>query len=274
MQAHLLELAAAAEPGHVAFDHQQGEALVAGFGVGAGDDDDEVGVDPRGDEGLGAVEDPVVPVAHRRGADAGQIAARPRLGHRDRDHRLTTGDAGQPALLLLVVGQILEVRADDVVVQAQRRRGHAGHGDLLVDDRVEPEVVGAAAAVLLGHVEPDEPVLARGHIGRPVDDALGLPPLGVGGQLGLDVAANGVAERLVLGVVDRALHVRSLTSLSRQADASARKPADLPWRPRWRIPSPLPASCATTRVRRRRPPARRHRPRRACWPARPAGRSR
>ncbi len=110
-------------------------------------------------------------VAYRRGADARQVTACARFGHRDRDDGLATGDAGQPALLLLVVGEVLEVRADDVVVQAQRRAVHAGPGDLLVDDRVEPEVIRTAAAELLGHVEPDDAVLARGGVRRPVDDA-------------------------------------------------------------------------------------------------------
>ncbi len=46
---------------------------------------------------------------------------------------LAADDAGQPALLLLLVGQIPEVRADDVVLQAQRRAWPAELGELLVD---------------------------------------------------------------------------------------------------------------------------------------------
>jgi hypothetical protein len=91
-------------------------------------------------------------------------------------------------------------------VQAQCRRGNARLRDLLIDDRVEPEVVGATAAELLGHVEPDQAVLARGHVGGPVHDAVGFPLLRVGDEFAVDVAADGVPERLVLFVVDGALH--------------------------------------------------------------------
>jgi len=61
VQTHLVELAAPGETLHVALDDQQREALVARRRVGASHDDDQVGVDARGDECLGAVEDPVIP---------------------------------------------------------------------------------------------------------------------------------------------------------------------------------------------------------------------
>jgi hypothetical protein len=43
----------ALEPGRIPVDDQQGQAAVGMVG-GPGDDDDEVGVDSAGDEGLGA----------------------------------------------------------------------------------------------------------------------------------------------------------------------------------------------------------------------------
>ena len=192
VQAHLVELAAAGEALHAALDDQQREALVAGIGIGAGHDDDQVGVDARGDERLGAVEDPVVAVAHRRGLDAGQVAAGAGLGHRDRADELAGDVAGQPPLLLLVVGQVREVRADDVVLQAQPRGGRTELGELLDDDRVEPEVVDAAAAELLGQVEPDQPVFACGHVGFAVDEALALPLLDVRRAFLLEELARGL----------------------------------------------------------------------------------
>lgn len=118
--AHLVEFAPTGEALHAAFDDQQREALVTGLGIGARHHDDEVGVDARGDERLGTVEDPVVPpVADRRGLDARQVAARARLGHGNRTDELTGDVPRQPPLLLLLGGEVGEVRADDVVLQTQ-----------------------------------------------------------------------------------------------------------------------------------------------------------
>ena len=133
---------------------------MTGVGVGAGDHHDQVGVDARGDECLGAVEDPVVTVTHCGGLDAREIAARAGLGHRNGTDQLTGDVARQPARLLLLVGQVREVRADDVVLQAQTGCGGPELAELLDDHRVEPEVVDAAAAELLRQVEPDQAVLA------------------------------------------------------------------------------------------------------------------
>ena len=83
MQADLVQVAAALEALHAALDDEQADALVAGLGVGAGDHDHQVGVDAVGDEGLGAVEQVVVALVDGGGADALQVAAGARLGHRD-----------------------------------------------------------------------------------------------------------------------------------------------------------------------------------------------
>ena len=209
VQAHLVELAAAGETLHVALDDEQREALVAGVGVGAGHDHDQVGVDARGDERLGAVEDPVVAVAHRRGLDACQVAARAGLGHRDGADQFAGDVAGQPPLLLLVVGEVDEVRADDVVLQAQPRRGGSELRELLDDHRVEPEVVDTAAAVLLRHVEADQSVFACGDVGFAVDEPLALPLLGVRRALLFQELTRGVTQLLVLGFEYQSLHVLS-----------------------------------------------------------------
>ena len=57
-----------------------------------------------------------------------------------------------------------------------------------------------------GMLNPMSPCLPAGDVGRPVDDPVGLPLLRVGDEFAVDVAADGIAERLVLGVVNRSLH--------------------------------------------------------------------
>ena len=94
-------------------------------------------------------------------------------------------EAGQPALLLLVGGEVAQVR--------RRRRRCAApkptplapmRVDLLVEDGVVAEVADPAAAVLLLDVHPEQPLLAAGepHLAR--DDAV-LLPLVVEGDDGL-----------------------------------------------------------------------------------------
>jgi hypothetical protein len=73
LHADLLEPPAALEAGHAPLDGQQGEAAAARLGVGARDDDDEVGVDAVGDERLRARHDPVVAVAAGGRAQALQV---------------------------------------------------------------------------------------------------------------------------------------------------------------------------------------------------------
>ena len=81
------------------------------------------------------------------------------LGDRERHDHRAVGDAGQPALLLLLGAEARDDRAAD------RRRDHhheqaaAGRGQLLTDDR-ELVHAAAAAAVLLGQVDADEAELA------------------------------------------------------------------------------------------------------------------
>src|ERR1700722_5958391 len=215
VQPHLFELASAAETLHARLDDQQREALLAGFGVGTAHHHHQVAVDTRRDESLGAIDDPVVTIADRRGANTGQVAARARFGHRDGDDQFAADDARQPALLLFVVGQRREVRSHNVVLQAQRGCRPSVAGDFFVDDGVEAEVVDSPAAVLLRHVETDQAVLAGGDERGAVDETVTLPLLGVGHQLTFDELPDRLAERLVLRLQDESLHV--VVSLSIQS---------------------------------------------------------
>ena len=97
------------KPGHPALDDEQADALVAGVRVGARDHDHEVGEDAVADERLGAVEHVVVALVDGGGADALQVRAGARLGHRDRGDQLAADQPGQPAPLLLVGRQRADV---------------------------------------------------------------------------------------------------------------------------------------------------------------------
>ena len=126
-------------------------------------DDDEVGVDAVRDERLGAVDDVLVAVAHGGGGDPGEVGSCAGFGHRDGGDQFARGDAGHPAFGLLVGAVLDEVRGADVVVEGEAEPGatDARCVELLTDDGVEPEVVGAATAVLFGDGHAEESVLAR-----------------------------------------------------------------------------------------------------------------
>jgi hypothetical protein len=151
VHADLVEVAASFETFHPAFDHQQRHARVPLGRIGLRDHDHEVGVDAVGDERLRAVEYVHVAVAHRGGGDAGEIGAGAGLGHRDRGDQLTRRDAREPALRLLVVAVLDEVRRRDVVVErdAEARTADPGGRELVGDHLVEPEVLRTAAAEVL-----------------------------------------------------------------------------------------------------------------------------
>ena len=175
--------------------------------VGAGGDEDQVGGVAVGDEGLRAVDDVVVAVLDGRRLQRGEVGAAGRLGHPDRGQDLAGAEAGEPALLLLLGGQVHEVRRHDVAVDAHARgQRHVDPGQLLGEHRVEAVVAGPGPAVLLGDLEPQEPLLAGLDPEVPRDGLLGDVLLQVRGDLAVQELLDRRAERLVVLVVDRALH--------------------------------------------------------------------
>ena len=156
-----------------------------------------------GDEGLLPVDDQLVALAQRRGADRLQVAARAGLGHGNRRDHLALGHARQPGALLLLAAVVEDVGRDDVGVQAEAGgREHAlGH---LLDHHGAVEEVGAGPAVLFRHVGEEEARLAGllPHLAAHL--AVLLPALVVGGDLAIDEGADASAEKLVLLLVDGA----------------------------------------------------------------------
>ena len=209
VQAELLQVAAPLEALHPPLEDEQGHALVLLARVGLHRGDHEVGVDAVRDERLRAVDDVGVAVADRGRLHAREVGADAGLGHRDRGDELARRDARHPARLLLVGAVREEVRHADVVVEAHPETGatDAGHLDLLVDDLVVPEVVGAAAAVLLGQVHPDEAVPTRLDEHVVGDDPGRLPLEVVGDDLLVEPGAEARPQPVVLLFEQRAFHV-------------------------------------------------------------------
>src|SRR6266851_200111 len=114
------------------------------------DHDHQVGELAVADEGLGAVDHPVIAVHHRAGLDRLQVRAGAGLGHGDGGYELAGAGLGDPLLLLLFVAVVQQVGNDDVVVQREGRARGDGAALLLDQDGVVEEV-DAGAAVLLGH---------------------------------------------------------------------------------------------------------------------------
>src|SRR6202011_206028 len=84
-------------------DDQDRNALVLdGIRIGATSQPDVIGVVSAGGEDLLTVDDVLVAVANRGGAQRRQVGARLRLGVADREMQLTGKDCGQKPLLLFL----------------------------------------------------------------------------------------------------------------------------------------------------------------------------
>ena len=152
--------------------------MLLGLRVGAHRQPHVVGVCDQAGPHLLAVDDVVVTVAHRRGAQRSKVGARAGLGVADGEVKVTRGDLGQEELLLLLGAERHDRRRD--AVDGQERHRDVRDGGLVVED--EP-VHGRArlAAELLGPRQRQPAVLAHLRDGLTVDVA---PPhlAVVGGQ--------------------------------------------------------------------------------------------
>ena len=156
----VLELADA-EARPVGLDHEGADAARAlGRRVGLGEDDVEVGDPEVGDPVLGAVDHPLVAVAHGAGDHPAGVRAGLGLGERERGRPLARRAARQEALLELVGAEQLDrQRAELLDHQHQRARG-ARARDLL-HRHVEHQRAGAGAAVLLVERQAEQVVLGE-----------------------------------------------------------------------------------------------------------------
>ena len=199
-----------AKPSDAVSTHEDGQARAAVLrveGSGARDDQDEVGEDAAGDEGLGAVEDVVRAVLGERGArlDVGEVRAGAGLGHRDGRHEIAGHESGQPALLLFLVGVRHEVRKDQVGVHRVAAEGDTRTGCLLHHDSLILEAL-ACAAELLRHLDTENAQLTESAVEVARRVALLLPLMVDGDDLLLHEVPQRRAERLMVLVEHRTAH--------------------------------------------------------------------
>ena len=118
--------AAHVEPGRVGIDYEAGDAAAALRGIGAGEDDAEVGPIGAGDEDLRAGDQPVIAVADRPGADRPRrVGAARGFGKAEEAALFTAQHREQVALLLIVVG-LVELRQARAAEGAEARRIESG----------------------------------------------------------------------------------------------------------------------------------------------------
>ena len=148
-------------------------------------------------------QDPVAAVAAGGGGDAVRVRPGVGFGDGERHGDRAVGDAGHPALLLLVGAELGDDRAVDGGGDHHHQQRTAARRQLLHHQR-QLVHAGAAAAVLLGQVHPDEAelaCLAPQFVG--VATGAGLLQVVVravvGGQRG-----DGLAQRLAFLALDEA----------------------------------------------------------------------
>ena len=164
--AHLVQLAGDLETGCALLDHQQrnpGRARAAGAHRG----DDVVGAHPRGDVGLGAVDDVMVTVARRRGAQVPDVGAAAGFGDGQRSDLLAGQCRPHERVDQLLVAGGDHVRHRDATGEQRRENptGSAGLVQLLADDH-RVGAVAAAAADRLGEVRAQQARLPAAGAGR------------------------------------------------------------------------------------------------------------
>jgi hypothetical protein len=192
-----------AEAGRVGGHDDLGEAAVARLGVGDGQQTHPVRRGGVGDVDLGAVDHPLVAVAHGAGLDAGHVGPRVGLGDGDGAHHFAPDRGHQEVLAQLVAPELVEGGRRHVGVHADPH-GDAGvvaGAELLEEDR-GVGVVEAGAAPLRVVAEPEQVELAHPAVEGLVD----LPQLvelaGAGRQLRLDELSHRIPEDLVLRGVE------------------------------------------------------------------------
>ncbi|MNX94858.1 hypothetical protein D3C86_1271060 [compost metagenome] len=217
--ADLLQLAATTETLAIALDHDQAAALGASARVGLAHHHDHVAGQAVADEGLAAVDHPLVTVAHGGGADRLEVGTGARLGHRNGEDGFAGADFRQPLLLLLFGAQTHDVRRNDVRMHAQAPTRNTRAVQLFDQHRRVTEVT-ATTAVLGRHGEAQQVVATGLEPGFPVN-LPGLVPLRLLGQaFTLEETARGFTQHFVVFTVDGTVDVhRDLQWVARQARA-------------------------------------------------------
>src|SRR5262249_28672965 len=130
--------------------------------------------------------------------------------HCDRGDHVSAAEPGQPPLALLRRRELGQVGGHHVVVQAETQSGAARANNFLGQYGVEPEVLLPATAVLIRHVEGEQPGRSRLAPYLAVDQS-GLLPAGVVRDgLPFQERTAQAPELLVYGLIEGLLHDRRL----------------------------------------------------------------
>ena len=193
-QAELVFFFAGAEAGRAFFDDEGGEAVGALALIGDGDDDRYVGVVAVGDEGLVAVEDPLVAFADGGGAGGGGVGAGAGLGESPGAEPFAGGEFGDVLLLLGFVAGEEDVVGAERIVRGDDDADGAIDGGELFDGEHVVDVAEAGAAVFGREDDAEE-----AHLAELFDDVVGefggfVPAEDVGGDFAGGEVANFAAE--------------------------------------------------------------------------------
>jgi hypothetical protein len=193
----LLEVPSTLEAFALAFDQDQADALGLLVRVGFRNHNDKVGQLSIADKGFLPIEDIVVAVAYRTGADALQVRSGTGLGHGDGADRFASDHLRQPVLFLILGAIVLDIGGDDVRMQIEGGAGRAGAGEFLDHDGAEPEIR-FGTAVCFRHCAAEQPRVAGFAPYLAADHAVALPLVMMRGDFGLDEGAHRLAEQFML----------------------------------------------------------------------------
>ncbi len=161
MQAKLVLDADDLIAGRIGRHDEGGDALLAGIGIGDGEDDDDMAVLARGDELLGAVEHIVIAVAARAGAQVGGVGAGLRLGQRKAADPFAARKLRQEALLLLLGAEFQDRHAADRAVDAHDGRARPVAGGDFLEGHGIGDGAGVRAAIGFRHQHAEQAEFAH-----------------------------------------------------------------------------------------------------------------
>ena len=195
---HLLLLLTNGEAGEGALHDEGGDAVVAGLGVGHGEDDHGAGHSAVGDEALGAVEHVVVTLQHSGGLLAGSVGTGVGLGQTEGANLLAGQQVGQILHLLLLGAVLIDGGAAQRGVGRHDDAGGAADLGQLLNAHSVGQHIAAGSAVLLGEVDAHHTQLAHLLHGLHGEALLLVQLLGQGLDFGLGKLAVHLADHLLL----------------------------------------------------------------------------
>ena len=182
----------------IGFNQEQTGAFGARLGVGFRHYNDQIGQKSVGDKRFRAVDHILVTVQHGGCFHPLQVRACARLGHRDRGHHLARHQFRQVLELQRFAAVMQDVRRNDVRVQGKTNAGQTQPTDLL-DHHGAVKEVSRHAAIFLGQVRAQHPLLPRLVPERTVDVALFFPLSMKRHGLLFEKFTHAATEKFVLG---------------------------------------------------------------------------